>query len=163
MAKPCDVRKVSFRITIKQEHILDMLCKLERKTTTELLNDYVSSFIKECLHESKYAVDNYCADYYNEMTRKTDVVMNQLYSYKKTLVSFRLKKDVYELLKNHLYFTDMKSNEVRTATDKELNRVVYSIVAYVLEAKDFTKLCSDLDLDVDVVLSWIDNGYKATY
>ena len=161
MSKPCDIRKISFRLTIKQSHILSMSCKLGCKNTTELLNDYIRKYIKSCINESKYAVDNNYGDYTNEFTKRTDR-LNQLYTYKKSLVSFRLKKDVYDLLKNHFYFVDT-FGVTRTPEDKELNKIVFSIIAYVLESKDFSKLCEDLDLDVDEVLNWINKEYKAIY
>lgn len=157
MAKPSDSRKITFRMTRKHEHIMELMKRVYKKTTAELLNEAIRNFMQECINECKYAFD-----YDTAFAKKTDPVLNEFYTSKRVLISFRMTKENEELLYNHFkYFNE--NGEVSTLCREDVTRVVAHIVYNFLDKQDFSKLCETVGVSEDMVWSWIQKEYKALY
>lgn len=157
MAKPSDSRKITFRMTRKHEHIMELMKRIYKKTTAELFNEAVRSFMQECINECKYA-----SDYDTVFAKKTEPILNEFYTSKRVLISFRMTKENEELLYNHFKYFN-KDGEVSTLKREDITRVVAHIVYNFLDKQNFSGLCEAVGVPEDMVWSWIQKEYKALY
>lgn len=163
MAKRCDKRKVTFKMTRKHEHILAMTCAKNTKNTTDLLNSVVKEYMRNLINESKRLSDNNICEYVEAVTRKTTHTLTQQYSNKRVVISFRLRQDVADLISNHFLIKDEENNEIHNVNHKMYNKIVAYIVMDYLEQQNFKELCDYFNIEEDEVWHWIQKEIKAIY
>lgn len=163
MAKRCDKRKVTFKMTRKHEHILAMTCAKNTKNTTDLLNSVVKDYMKNLINECKSLSDKSIMGYEEAVTKKTSYILSQHYGSKRVVISFRLRQDVADLISNHFLIKDEENNEIHNVNHKMYNKIVAYIVMDYLEQQNFKELCDYFNIEEDEVWHWIQKEIKAIY
>lgn len=155
----CADRKITFRITRKQEHIFELLKYKYNLSTTNMCNKIINESIQKMINHYK-EMSEHGYDYESSFAEKMSTILNQYVGVKREVLSFRLTKSNEDLIYQHVMFFDV-SGDIKYTEKENINKVVSQLIYYYIDGQDIDELCDIAGICSDEIWTWIQEDRKA--